>query len=63
MKINKLSLNYLKTKAMLISNQKLNVEYAIKIRNYTIEQVNQIKYLGVIFDNKLSWKQTSNIVI
>ena len=54
---NKLTLNYQKTKCMLInkSNSRLNIN--IYINNHKIEQVYQIKYIGVIIDYKLQWKE------
>lgn len=57
MKINKLSLNYNKTKCMLITTQKSQLLLDISIGNHSIEQVSSLKYLGVIFDDKLCWKQ------
>ena len=32
-------------------------KFRITIGKYTIHEVEQTKYLGVILDNKLSWKQ------
>ena len=60
MKINKLSLNYTKIKFMLFRH-KLKImpipyQHQITIGEPKLEQVEQIKYLGVIFDEKLSWK-------
>ena len=57
LKINKLSLNY-KTKYMLFSgntSDKTN-KYNVTLGKHSLEQVDQIKYLGIILDNKLSWK-------
>ena len=58
MKLNKLSLNYTKTKFMLFrSNIKNNpYKFTIEIGKHVSEQVDQIKYLGVNFDEKLTWK-------
>ena len=65
---NKLTLNLTKTKYMLISN--INVltakdrkKFKITIRKYTIHEVDQFKYLGVILDNKLSWNQHINYLV
>ena len=58
LKINKLSLNYNMTKYMLFSgntSDKTN-KYNVTIGKYSLEQVDQIKYFGIILDNKLSWK-------
>ena len=56
---NKLTLNLKKTKFMLFSKQKKNKtkvkKFKININNYSIKQVTEMKYLGVILDNKLNW--------
>ena len=56
MKLNKLSINYTKTKAMFITHKNVCKQCSIKIGTHTIERVRQIKYLGVIFDGKLTWR-------
>ena len=46
------------TKYMLFSgntSDKTN-KYNVTIGKYSLEQVDQIKYFGIILDNKLSWK-------
>ena len=58
---NKLTLNLTKTFYMLFGNQgciseKDRKKFKINIDQYTIHEVNQIKYLGVILDNKLNWQ-------
>ena len=57
---NKLTLNYKKTKFMITTNKNYRVKYKNKFRlninKNNIKQVDEFKYLGVIFDNKLSWK-------
>ena len=65
---NKLTLNLTKTKYMLISN--INVltakdrkKFKLTIRKYTIHEVDQFKYLGVILDNKLSWNHHINYLV
>ena len=57
MKINKLTINYDKTKFMIITQKKKKTQSEVKIEKNTIEEVSQIKYLGVFFDEKLSWKK------
>ena len=56
---NKLTLNLKKTKLMLFNKQKLKPnalkKFKLNINKTNIEQVDQIKYLGVILDNKLNW--------
>lgn len=62
---NKLSLNYEKTKYMTISLKRnlSNDSNIIEINHNIIERVNKMKYLGVIFDNKLSFNpMIDNIV-
>lgn len=53
LKANKLKTNASKTKCMVInSDYRVNLE----IENTRIEQVNEIKYLGIKLDNKLNFK-------
>ena len=66
--INKLTLNLSKTKYMLLgSNRKLSrkvrKKFRITIGNYTIHEVDQIKYLGVIVDRNLSWAEHADYLI
>jgi len=56
MKINKLSINYNKTKFMIISSKKTLHNVKISIGKHKIEEVSEIKHLGITFDNKLFWK-------
>lgn len=57
-KKNKLKMNVNKTKAMMISNKKVNTSnVSIKIDNEIIEFVSEIKYLGVIIDSKLNFEK------
>ena len=53
---NKLSLNFLKTKFMLFSKSIDSLPLNIVFDNNILENVPIIKFLGVIVDNKLSWK-------
>ena len=52
---NKLSLNISKTKYMVISNLP-SCNVSIKIQDHVLECVSNIKFLGVILDNKLTFK-------
>lgn len=45
---NKLSLNIMKTKVMLFSKRKEDVQFQIKINKVEIERVKEYKFLGVI---------------
>jgi len=56
MKINKLSINYNKTKFMIISSKKTPLNVKMSIGKHKIEEVSEMKYLGITFDNKVSWK-------
>ena len=53
---NKLSLNVSKTNFIVFSNMKKKTDITIRINNNNIKQVDSIKFLGVIIDNKLNWK-------
>ena len=49
--------NYNKTNFMLPSSQKHNpTSFKVIINNYSISPEDKLKYLGVLLDNKLSWK-------
>ena len=57
---NKLTLNLSKTKYMLIANrnkitEKERKKFKLSIGKYTLHEVENIKYLGVILDNTLNW--------
>ena len=57
LKVNKLSLNIGKTHFMVFTNKKKRLdELNILIDGNKIEEVKKTKFLGVIIDNKLSWK-------
>ena len=55
---NKLSLNISKTKYMLITNQHVSTDsFVINVNINRIERTVTYKYLGVIADEKLTWKE------
>jgi len=57
LRANKLSLNYNKTNFMLLTSRKHNpASFKITINNHTISPEDNLKYLGILLDNKLSWK-------
>ena len=62
--LNKLSLNVAKTHFILFksSRKKLRSELTLKIKDQIISQVEYTKFLGVIIDSNLSWKQHINSV-
>ena len=60
---NKLSLNVAKTQSMLVSTKakrkaldNSNQNLQVKINGTELEVVSKIKYLGVLIDNSLDWK-------
>ena len=56
LKLNKLSLNTNKAKFMVLTKQRSVWHFDIRTEKTNVKQVNEIKYLGVIFNDKLSWK-------
>jgi len=57
LRANKLSLNYNKTDFMLLPSRKHNpASFKVIINNHNISPEDNLKYLGVLLDNKLSWK-------
>ena len=55
---NKLSLNYCKTNYIIFNKQPNKIYYndfRLTINKTSFKKINFIKYLGVFFDNKLSW--------
>ena len=54
--INKLSLNVAKTNFMVFGNLKFSSKFNISINNHEIDRVYSTKFLGVIIDHKLNWK-------
>ena len=55
-KANKLTLNVTKSKYMIFSNSLENLPGDIFVDTTALEQVSNIKFLGVNVDNKLTWK-------
>ena len=58
--VNKLSLNVSKTNFILFGNRNYNGEVDIKIDGINIERVYVTKFLGVLIDHKLNWKDHIN---
>ena len=54
-KENKLQFNESKSKAMLISRKRSNDNINIYLNNRKMEQVKEMKYLGIYFDSRLSF--------
>ena len=57
MSCNKLSINYKKTKYMLLYRQPNQRPFTLYINDNKIDKVNCFKYLGVKIDNKLTWRE------
>ena len=55
--VNKLSLNVSKTNFMVFSNSRKIENLEIKINNTAIDRVNSTKFLGVLIDENLNWKE------
>ena len=53
---NKLLINLDKTNCMLFSNKHKQTNLTIKLNDHILERVSETKYLGIIIDDKLSWK-------
>ena len=61
---NKLTLNVIKSKFMLLSNKR-NIckdNFKVKLNGSKLERCSSYKYLGVYFDDKLDWKTHVNYV-
>ena len=56
MKINKLSINYTKTKFMLITRNIIHHQFHLNMGSHSIERIHQSTYLGLILHDKLLWK-------
>ena len=59
---NKLTLNLSKTKCIIFGNRPTNTEKKLMINGIELERVSEIKFLGVLIDNKLSWKPHINYI-
>ena len=58
LKVNKLSLNVKKTHFMIFHRKRnLTPSVNLKIDNEVLSEVKKTKFLGVIIDNKLTWKE------
>ena len=57
LKTNKLSLNIKKTHFMLFHRKKRDAVIKIQIDNEEIDRVYKTKFLGVIIDHKITWKE------
>ena len=66
LKENRLSLNFMKTKLMLIGSiqkvQPLNNLIAIRVNGRLLKRVKRIKYLGSVVDENLTWDDHINYI-
>ena len=63
LKLNKLSLNTQKTKSMVFHQKQKNVrEINLSIDHNQIEQIPVFNFLGIIFDENLSWKNHTKMI-
>ena len=63
LKLNKLSLNTQKTKLMVFHRKQKNVrEINLSIDHNQIEQIPVFNFLGIIFDENLSWKYHTKMI-
>ena len=60
--VNKLSLNVNKTNFILFGNKKQTEDVHITINNVRIDRVYVTKFLGVMIDHKLNWKEHIDII-
>ena len=61
LKVNKLSLNVDKTYYMILSRKKTERKnITLRINEQVISEVRKIKFLGVMLDNKVNWKDHIN---
>ncbi len=56
MLVNKLSLNIEKHYIIFAGNKNSNVDIGIKISGETLNFSSSVKYLGVLIDHSISWK-------
>ena len=61
LKQNKLALNLNKSKFIIFSNCNPNSQARIQLEGIDIERVHEIKFLGVIIDEKITWKHVKYI--
>ena len=52
---NKLIININKTHFMVYTNKSRPRSIPITVNNHTINEISETKFLGVMFDNKLTW--------
>ena len=53
---NGLALNLKKTYYMVFTNRRINTDIELRINNIVIKRVTETRFLGVLIDEKLTWK-------
>ena len=62
LKLNKLTMNVDKSKNMLFHKRSKVNPINIKIDHITIERVSQFRFLGIMIDENLTWKNHVNMI-
>lgn len=62
LKTNKLKLNVKKTKYIIINQRKNENSVEIRMDNSVLDSVKNIKYLGIVIDNKLNFKDNTDFI-
>ena len=61
--LNKLSINISKTQYMVFTNKKYNAyDLRLELANSVISKVSNVKFLGVMIDDKLQWTNHINLI-
>jgi len=56
-KIHQMEFNPLKCKFLIVTNKMSPLKFTYHINDVPIKKVNSVKYLGVVIDSKLTWKE------
>ena len=60
---NKLSINVQKISFLIISNKSIKEDFRINLNQSVLQRVSNAEILGVIFDNKLTFKEHINQLV
>ena len=60
--VNKLTINYKKTKYMLVKHIKIPVEPSLEVNGLKIATVQQYVYLGMLLDDKLTMNEYADVM-
>ena len=56
MRINKLSINYIKSEFMIITKKQFKHKFEVVIEDNKIKRKSFVNFLGILKDDKLNWK-------